>query len=450
MPKSNKNKHKEKKTFVLDTNVVLHDASCLNNFQEHDIVVPMAVLEELDTFKKGTGPLNTNAREFSRILDKITEEKIFNGGVSLGKGRGNIRISLGIDYPEVFKKSLSNATTSDHLILATAYLLKEQGEHVVLVTKDINLRTKARGFGILAEDYRNDMVRNLEILEKPIRELVSQEVALLSDLQENDFFRSEGKLFYWNKGLLCPVIERNCAGISPRNAEQRFALEMLLNPAILVVAITGGAGTGKTLLTLAAAIEQQKTPRSEAYESVKKKKAARSTSKVAQAFYEEIFITRPIVPLSNKDLGALPGDLEDKISPYMGPLFKTIDFIRKMNGAPLDSHDEGRKKWMAERNIRVETSIFIRGASIPNTFMVVDESQNLTPHEIKTIATRAEEGTKIVFMGDPSQIDTPYLDERTCGLSYLIDRLTGKDYFAHINLVKSERSFLAEQLAKLL
>ncbi|MDR3168834.1 MAG: PhoH family protein [Candidatus Peribacteria bacterium] len=452
LPEVKKEEQRGKKTLVLDTNVILHDASCLNNFQEHDIVIPMAVLEELDTFKKGTGQINISAREFCRVVDKLTEEKIFNGGVSLGEGRGKLRVSLGVHYPEIFKISLSDPAKPDHQILATAYSLQQQGEKVVLVTKDINLRMKAKGFGVLAEDYRSDRVENLDILAKPIRPIAFQDVALLSDLKENDFFRSEGKLFYWHQKKLRPLstVKRSCVGILPRNDEQQLAMEMLLNPDILVVAITGSAGTGKSLLALAAGIEQQKSSRTGEYESTKKKKAARKGAEIAQTFYEEVFVTRPIVPLSNKDLGALPGDLEDKVSPYMDPLYKTIDFIRRANCASLDSRDEGRKKWMEERRIRVETAQFIRGASIPNTFMIIDESQNLTPHEVKTIATRAEEGTKIVFMGDPSQIDTPYLDEKTCGLSYLIDRAAGQPYFAHINLVKGERSFLAEQLSRIL
>ncbi|MDR2540840.1 MAG: PhoH family protein [Candidatus Peribacteria bacterium] len=443
---------KIKKTFVLDTNVLLHDASCLTSFKEHNVVIPMAVLEELDTFKKGTDQKNVNARECARILDRHSRGKIFNGGVSLGKGMGKLRISLGVEYPEIFKKSFSDLNKADHLILATAYNLQAEGENVVLVSKDLNLCIKARSLRVLAEDYLTDTVKNLEILDKPIRNVEKEgEIELLKDLRQNDFFRLKNdKLVYWRDGLH-PVIKRSCSGIFPKNDEQAFAIEMLLDPDIQLVAITGGAGTGKSLIALAAAIEQQKSSKvvESEYTSSKKKKTARKKSDVAQT-YEEIFVTRPIVTLSNKDLGALPGDLEEKMSPYLGPIYKTLDFIRRANCAGLDSRDVGRTTWMNDRRIRVETSLFIRGDSIPNTFMIIDEAQNITPHEVKTIATRAEEGTKIVFLGDPSQIDTPYLDEASCGINYLVDRARGKKYFAHINLVKSERSYLAGELAKIL
>lgn len=440
-------KKKAKKIFVLDTNVMLHDYNCIFNFEENDIVIPIVALEELDKFKRGNDILNLHAREFTRILDKLTGDQLFNGGVPLGKNLGKLKVETGKAYSLEMEASFPEKT-SDHRILAIAdHLRKSQQEQVViLITKDINLRMKAKSIGIMAQDYENDKIRNIDLIDKEIEtiENVSDEdISLL--YQEHDgidcehlSLNKEGHQYYILKGTkssvlahynpesekIEKVLKQRTYGIEPRNAEQTFALNALLDPNVQLVSLTGKAGTGKTLLALAAALEQEKK-------------------------YYQILLARPIVPLANRDLGFLPGDVKDKIGPYMQPLFDNLSVIKHQFKSQSSEYLK-IEELLTKEKLLITPLAYIRGRSLSNVFFIIDEAQNLTPHEIKTILTRAGENTKMVFTGDIHQIDSPYLDLKSNGLSYMSDKMTGQDLFAHINLVKGERSYLAELASNLL
>ena len=438
-----------KKNFVLDTNVILHDYKCLSNFEENDIYLPIIVLEELDHFKKGNEQLNFNARQFTRELDDLVDDNLFSSGASLGDEKGRLFILA----KNVFPKELQEAfmeKTPDHLILgATLQLTKDHPEtKTILVTKDINLRMKARALGILAEDYITDKVTNMDVFDR--EELVFDDVnpelidklyasnegvdvdefSFKSDIDPNDCFvlksnRASALARYIPSEEKVQRVEKTRAfGIEPRNAEQAFAMEVLLDDRVQLVALTGRSGTGKTLLALAAALHKNED-------------------------YKQILLARPIVALANKDLGALPGDAQEKVAPYMQPLFDNLNVIKNnfsYQGKEMAVLDELQKN----NKLVIEALAFIRGRSLSETYFIIDEAQNLTPHEIKTIITRAGEGTKIVFTGDIHQIDSPYLDMQSNGLVYMIDRMKGQDLFAHVNLIKGERSELSELASNLL
>lgn len=438
-----------KKNFVLDTNVILHDYKCIHNFEENDIYIPIVVLEELDHFKKGNEQINFNAREFGRELDLIADDKLFKKGAELGEGKGRLFILTGGDYPDVIAKSFVEKTP-DHRILAATYNLIEEKKKTVtiLVTKDINLRMKALSLGIQAEDYINDKVTDFNIFEKNYEtydnvppELIDRlysgdgtipldELEFSSDIEPQECFvlksvRSTVLARYNPQtGMVRRVEKERCFGIEPRNAEQAFAMNVLLDEDIKLVALTGKSGTGKTLLALAAALHKNES-------------------------YKQILLARPIVALGNKDLGFLPGDEKQKVEPYMQPLFDNLNVIKhnfSYQGKEIRLLEELQKN----NQLVIEALAYIRGRSLSETFFIVDEAQNLTPHEIKTIITRAGEGTKIVFTGDIQQIDSPYLDMFSNGLVYMIDRMKGQSIFSHINLVKGERSYLSELASDLL
>lgn len=439
----------KKKIFVLDTNVLLHDYRCIFNFQENDIVIPIVVLEELDRLKKGNDQINFNAREFTRELDILSGDQLFTAGVSLGKGLGKLSIETG----KPFSKNIADSfpeNTPDHRILAIAeYIsLKNEKTDVMLISKDINLRMKAKSIGLMAQDYQNDKVKDIDELNKNILTVENIDNQLISKLYEHpegvsvDEFKIKHKLqghhyfvlksekasvlahFDPNGKLMRRVEKQRTFGIEPRNAEQAFSLDALLRPEIQLVALTGKAGTGKTLLALAAALHQNK-------------------------IYNQIFLARPIVPLANRDMGFLPGDVKEKIEPYMQPLFDNLSVIK--NKFKSISEEYLKIEEMVKNEKLVLTPLaYIRGRSLSNVYFIVDEAQNLTPHEVKTIITRAGEGTKMIFTGDIQQIDSPYLDTQSNGLSYLADRMKGQDLFAHVNLVKGERSYLAELASNLL
>lgn len=441
---------KGKKTFVLDTNVILHDYRSIYNFTDNDIVVPIVVLEELDKFKKGNDLINFHAREFARELDKISEKDFFNKGASLGKGRGRLFIQAGVEFSEKMKRSF-NEDTPDHRILAvTEYISGKMKEHpVILVTKDMNLRMKARSLGLQAEDYKTDQVEDLDFaINRGIREIDHFDINLINAIYDNAGGVDVGKVFpkqeikgnnYYvlkngNASVLAcydplrrvvrKVEKPNVFGIYPKNAEQAFAVDALLNPDIQLVAISGKAGTGKTLLALASALHQHKQ-------------------------YEFIYLARPIVALSSKDLGYLPGDVNEKVDPYMQPLYDNLGFIKRrfnMHGAENRLIEELQK----DQKLVISALAYIRGRSLSDVYFIVDEAQNLTPHEVKTIITRAGEGTKMVFTGDIDQIDSPYLDKKSNGLSHLFDKMQGQDIFAHVHLEKGERSRLADLASDLL
>lgn len=440
----------KKKTFVLDTNVILHDHACINNFQENDIVIPITVLEELDHFKKGNDLKNFQAREFTRELDKLSGDKLFSNGVSLGKGKGKLFIETGKPFSEELKNSFQE-NIPDHRILSVAEFLskKHKTRRTVLVSKDINLRMKAKSLGLNAEDYTTDKVQNIDEIHKGISIVENVEHEHISKLYEehegvplknfsnfktppqpNEYYilkshRSSALAHYnVNFGGFDRVIKQPYFGIEPRNAEQTFAMDALTRPEVLLVSLTGKAGTGKTLLALASALAQRKR-------------------------FSQILLARPIVALSDKDLGYLPGDAEEKIRPYMQPLYDNLGVIRQ-NFSPTSKEYALIEEMLKNEKLVIEPLAYIRGRSLSKVFFIVDEAQNLTPHEVKTIITRAGEGTKIVFTGDIQQIDSPYLDTQSNGLSYLSDKMKGQDLFAHVNLIRGERSFLAELASDLL
>ncbi len=439
---------KKTKIFVLDTNVILHDHNCIYQFKDNDIIIPITVLEELDKFKKGNDPINFQAREFVRKLDTIVGEKSFNGGIKLGDSMGKLIISTGVPFSAKLKQSFKE-DIADHRILATAeHVTNENPERTtILVTKDINLRMKAKSLGILSEDYENDKIKDPELFERSITEVDGFNDQLIDSLYNDGAFPADKASFEKNpvaneyfilKGNKSSVLgrydqvterivrveKRVAYGIKPRNAEQTFSLNSLLDPEIKLVSLTGKAGTGKTLLALAAALEQHK-------------------------MYEQILLARPIVALSNRDLGYLPGDAEEKISPYMQPLFDNLSVIKHAFN-PRSQEYQKIDELLKEERLIITPLAYIRGRSLSNSFFIVDEAQNLTPHEIKTIITRAGEGTKMVFTGDMQQIDSPYLDMKSNGLAFMTDKMREQELFSHVNLVKGERSFLAELASDLL
>lgn len=439
----------KKKNFVLDTNVILHDYKCIWNFEENDIYIPIVVLEELDRFKKGNEQINYNAREFARELDLVANESLFSKGADLGKGKGRLFVLTGSEYPDIISHSFVEHTP-DHRILAATWILREQKKNTktILVTKDINLRMKALSLGLDAEDYINDKVTNFNVFEKNHEtytnvptELIDKmygaegsialdELDFSADIEPQDCFvlksNRSSVLARYNPftGVVKKVEKERCFGIEARNAEQAFALNVLLDDDIKLVALTGKSGTGKTLLALAAALHKNES-------------------------YKQILLARPIVALSNKDLGYLPGDEKKKIEPYMQPLFDNLNVI-KHNFSYQGKEIRQIEEMQRNQQLVIEALAYIRGRSLSDTYFIVDEAQNLTPHEIKTIITRAGEGTKIVFTGDIQQIDSPYLDMYSNGLVYMIDRMRGQNLFAHINLMKGERSLLSDLASSLL
>ncbi|MBR5298344.1 MAG: PhoH family protein [Parabacteroides sp.] len=438
-----------KKNFVLDTNVILHDYKCIHNFQENDIYLPIVVLEELDKFKKGNDQINYNAREFVRELDTLTSNDLFLKGASLGPGKGVLHIVTGDKYQEKIFQSFPERTP-DHRILSCTLSVAEAEKNkkirTILVTKDVNLRMKARSLGIEVEDYINDKVVNVDIFERAqdtyenihadlIDKIYTSPNGVDADLFELKFEPNECFILKSERnsvlaryspftGKVKRVEKGGNYGIQPRNAEQSFAFEILNDPDVKLVGLTGKAGTGKTLLALASALKQANV-------------------------YKQILLARPIVALANKDLGFLPGDEKQKVAPYMQPLFDNLNVIKGQ--FPPGSADARRIDDLQNGGqLVIEALAFIRGRSLSETFCIIDEAQNLTPHEIKTIITRAGEGTKMVFTGDIQQIDSPYLDAQSNGLAYMVDKMKGQDLFAHINLIKGERSQLSELASNLL
>jgi PhoH-like ATPase len=441
-------KKKQNKIFVLDTSVILHDHNALNCFEENDVAVPITVLEELDNFKRGNDTKNFEAREFIRILDRLSNAFTLQDWIPInGPDKGKFKIvmeneNLTSDAVKIF------GNKNDHKILNAALSLQNTAAEskVILVSKDINLRLKAKALNIKAEDFETGKIdrdstlyTGRQVLEDVDSDFINKlykqgqldDLKLIEDkVTANGFYiLKNGKtsvLSYYNPfdKNLERVEKQYVYGIKPRNAEQTFALHALLNPDIKLVSLQGVAGTGKTLLALASALEQHN-------------------------LYHQIVLARPIVPLSNKDIGYLPGNAEDKINPYMQPLFDNLKFIKNQFG---ENEKKYRKivEMQEDGKLKISALAFIRGRSLSNVIFIVDEAQNLTPHEVKTIITRAGENTKIIFTGDVFQIDTPYLDEQSNGLSYLIDRLKGNELFAHITLEKGERSELANLANELL
>lgn len=446
---------KRPKIFVLDTNIVLHDYKAIRKFQDNDIVIPIAVLEELDKFKKGTDALSFNARGFMRDIDRLTEGKMFGkSGVPIGKGLGNIKIEPNHPFPDSMK-DLFHDDIQDHRILATAIWVRDNNpdRFVALVTKDINLRMKAKAAGMVAQDYLTDRVEEnkVEFSQKEVQFIdslpddVMQELAYGKDNVID--WRAVSKArpsanqlykFQWNSHdgeIVCArydadmdkimlVRKREACGIKPRNDEQKFALDACLNRKIQLVSLTGGAGTGKTLLALASALELEKE-------------------------FDQIILSRPTVILGNQDIGFLPGDQKNKMSPFLQPLMDNLNVIKALYrpSSREYQHIEGLLK---DEKLLITPLAYIRGRSLGKAFFIIDEAQNLTPHEIKTIITRAGEGTKMVFTGDIFQIDQPYLDQWSNGLTHLGEKMAGQKLFEHVFLKKGERSELSDIASKLL
>ena len=436
-----------KKIFVIDTNVILHDFRCIYNFQENDIVLPIVVLEELDKLKKGNDIINFHAREFTRELNNIAGDKLFNGGLPLGDGLGKLTVETGQPFSEKIQTSFPEKTPDHRILSITEHVKKEhQDKDVILITKDINLRLKAKSLGIQAQDYESDKVTDIEPLNRNIEVYENIDAGLIDRLYQDDegvsaadfnletfahqyfILKSErsSALAHFDpfEKVFTRVEKKRMYGITPRNAEQTFSVDALSRPEVELVALTGKAGTGKTLLALATALHLEKQ-------------------------FSQILLARPIVPLANRDLGYLPGDVNEKITPYMTPLFDNLAVIK--NQYKANSREYKKIEEMQENGKLVISPLaYIRGRSLSNVYFIVDEAQNLTPHEIKTIITRAGEGTKMVFTGDIQQIDSPYLDMKSNGLSYLTDKMLKQDIFAHVNLIKGERSYLAELASDLL
>ncbi|MEA5572312.1 PhoH family protein [Calothrix sp. UHCC 0171] len=438
-----------KRTFVLDTNVLLHDPSAILRFKDNDVVLPITVIEELDRFKKQPEMTGRNARQVSRTLDLLRKQGHLIEGVSLNNG-GMLKVAL------CSRKTLHSLPVElehgngDNAILAVALEMKQVCQcHVVLVSKDTNLRIKADAVGLEAEDYETDKV-DIDELYTGIKEIIvsGDEIQQLSKdgvlLLNGEFFPNEGinlidelnnshtALGVVNYGRIVPLENIPTTGVSriqPRNLEQKFALSLLLNDSISLVTLVGKAGTGKTLLAIAAGLQKVADERT----------------------YTRLLISRPVIPMG-KDIGFLPGDIKEKLTPWMQPLYDNFDLIfgtQDVSGKPAHWR-RGHEELIERGMLQIEPLTYIRGRTIPKQFLIVDEAQNLTPHEVKTILTRAGEGTKVVLTGDPDQIDNPYVDAASNGLTYVVEQFKNESLAAHITLSKGERSHLAERAAMLL
>jgi PhoH-like ATPase len=434
-------KIKEKKIFVLDTSVILYNHNSINSFADNDVAIPITVLEELDNFKKGNDTKNFEAREFIRIIDKLSQNKVITDWIKLSHPKSGYFKVVMDSHSKLNAEKVFEMKKADHRILNAALKLKEDNpkRQVVLVSKDINLRLKAKALNVVAEDFLTGKILDVESLYTGKTVVKGVNKSAIDKLYEagaieakkvkidkpipNHYYilknDKQSALAYYNPitEMLEHLEKKMAYRIKPRNAEQVFALHAILNPHIKLVTLQGVAGTGKTLLALAGALEQRR-------------------------MYRQVYLARPIVPLSNKDIGFLPGDVEQKIGPYMEPLFDNLKFIKSQFGEG-DKEQKSIDDSLENEKLVISPLAYIRGRSLSNICFIVDEAQNLTPHEVKTIITRAGENTKIIFTGDVNQIDTPYLDSQSNGLSYLIDKIKHHPIYAHIKLEKGERSELA-------
>ncbi len=449
-----------KKLYVLDTNVLLHDPNALLRFEDNEVVLPITVIEELDRFKKRPEEMGRNARQTSRMLDKLRQEGSLIEGIQLASG-GHIRVALchreTLDNLPAELYSGGGGDGGDNAILAVALEVKQRSDApVVMVSKDTNMRIKADTLGLTAEDYETDKI-DVDDLYTGIGEILvsAEQISDLFQSGESSFepFTKTGGKFSPNQlltlidvnnpshtalatlradGQLVPLPKLPYHGVSrihARNREQRFALAMLLNDDIPLVTLVGKAGTGKTLLAIAAGLQ-----------------------KVAEEKrYTRLLISRPVVPMG-KDIGYLPGDMTEKLTPWMQPLYDNFDLIfnTQDNTDKPDHWRRGHEELLDLGLLQIEALTYIRGRTIPKQFFVIDEAQNLTPHEVKTILTRAGEGTKVVLTGDTAQIDNPYVDAASNGLTYVIERFRNEPLAGHVTLYQGERSDLAARAASLL
>lgn len=440
-----------RKAFILDTNVLLFDPNALFKFGNNDIVIPIVVVEEIDRFKREMSENGRHARHFSRLIDSMRSGGKLSEGVKLPNG-GMLTVELGSEQPLPIELQMDKA---DNRILALAITLKKEQPKrpIVFVTKDVNLRIKADALGIIAEDYEPDSVEpeqlytgtvTISIDGHKVDEFYSQKKLVLDDsskLKPNMYVilrdstnPNHTAMGRYSKELDCvvPLIKpaEGLWGVFPKNSEQAFAMDALLNDEIKLVSLVGKAGTGKTLMAIAAGLAKT----------------------VDDGVYHRLLVSRPVFPLG-KDIGFLPGDIDEKLNPWMQPIYDNIDFLfgtTAQGRAPKRGSGRGGQELMNQGLLQVEPLTYIRGRSIPQQFLIVDESQNLTPHEIKTIITRAGDGTKIVLTGDSFQIDNPYVDAANNGLVYLVERFKDESISAHVTLSKGERSKLSELASNLL
>ncbi|OQA92297.1 MAG: PhoH-like protein [Elusimicrobia bacterium ADurb.Bin231] len=431
------------KTFILDTNVLIHDPKAFLSFEDNVVVIPMAVIEELDTLKKFTDERARSARAVSRNLNRLAGTGKFSEGINLENG-GRLLIGLEkrLDLPYDFSNS-----KKDNLILSDALTRKKRGENVILITKDINLRIKSEVMGVTAMDYEKEKVKyeslyqgwkeitiSGELIDKFYKnrsletnvELQANEFVLMKD-SSNPSKSAIGKFDKKSNMIMGLSYKEGMVwGLKPLNTEQKFAFELLLSDNIHLVTLIGVPGAGKTLLSLAAAL----------HKTIDKK------------LYRRLLITKPVTPVG-KDIGFLPGSKEEKVSQWMGSIYDNLEFLVDKNN-PDDSTEEKVNYFFDSGKIEMEALAFLRGRSIPKQFIIIDDAQNLTPHEIKTIISRAGEGSKIVLTGDPYQIDNPYLDADSNGLTYLVERFKNQEIYGHLNFKKTERSMLAALAGELL
>ena len=446
--KTTSTKKKPTKIFVLDTSVILYNHNAINSFEKNDVAIPITVLEELDNFKKGNETKNFEAREFIRFMDKISGKFTMTNWRRInGPDKGKFKVVMNV-VPKKDAIKVFGEDKPDHRILNTALKLEEDhpSKKVILVSKDINLRLKAKALNILAEDFETGKIMNIDSLYSGSSSHDNLDAEMIDKLYQKGFCSVEelgieqpypnhylilksdraSAIAYYNPitARIERVEKHAVSRIMPRNAEQVFALHAIMNPEVKLVTLQGVAGTGKTLLALAGAWDQRRN-------------------------YKQIYLARPIVPLSNKDIGFLPGDIHSKINPYMEPLWDNLKFIQNQYGE-MDKEYKRISDAIENEKLMITPLAYIRGRSISNVIFIVDEAQNLTPHEVKTIITRAGENTKIIFTGDIYQIDTPYLDSQSNGLSYLIDKIKHHEIYAHVRLEKGERSELANLANELL
>lgn len=453
MTASNGHVNGHSKTFVVDTNVLLHNPNSIFLFADNEVVIPFDVIEELDKFKSGTDDLGRNARTVIRHLDRLRD----NGNLAEGvthphEPKGRIRVILE-EAQQLFPGLTANSP--DNRIISCALDLQKQGKRVVFITKDMNARIKGDALGLVAEDFENQKVdfdrlytgyREMNVSSRVIDKLFGDKLARVDapDLLANEFVLLKDQddashtalaRYKADVGALVPVRPRRgpIFGIIPRNLQQTMAMDLLLDDSVKLVSLIGSAGTGKTLLAIAAGM----------------------TKVLNEGVYTKLLCARPIMPLG-RDIGFLPGDKDQKLTAWMQPIFDNMAYLLSNRLTSGDGHEHGKTHAAAQHTVEqriqqlmeagqvvLEPLTYIRGRSIPHQFMIVDESQNLTPHEVKTIASRVGEGTKLILTGDPTQIDNPYLDASSNGLSFLVERLKGKGLVGHVTLAKSERSELA-------
>ncbi|MGB2600537.1 MAG: PhoH family protein [Candidatus Omnitrophota bacterium] len=439
-----------RKTFVLDTNVILHNPNSLISFGDNIVLLPIEVLEELDTFKRSHDEKGRNARVAIRMLDEMRKKGTPGEGLPLENG-GILKIATGVDYESISKTGLSKST-ADNRILIVAYMLKEKGEHVIFVSKDINARIKADALGVEAVDFEKHKVdfehlysgwHPVDVERKDIDVFYKEKKY---DVKEGEFFPNEFALLVDKEdakhtaigrykeefGILMPLIfnKTHVMSIRPRNKEQAMATELLLNNDINLVTLVGPAGTGKTLLAIAAGLQKV----------------------VKDKSYGGLLISRPVMPLG-KDIGYLPGTKQEKLESWMGPIYDNLEFIFNAERKDREMKVKAKTqidKYIKDEIVELEAMTFMRGRSIPDRFIIIDEAQNMTPHEVKTVISRAGNHTKMVLTGDPYQIDNPYLDSSSNGLTYCVEKMKGQKMFGHMTFAKSERSSLASLAAELL